>query len=53
MHTSKGKDVLNYECKNVQIESGESVKRLGININNMLKCLPNMLAMSFGNVAST
>ncbi len=51
MYTSKNED-LDFECKNVTIEHKESVKLLGININNMLS-LPNMLAISFGNVASS
>ncbi len=36
MHTSKNEDV-EFECKNIKIESEESVKLLGINIDNMFK----------------
>ncbi len=36
MHTSKKEDV-EFECRNIKIESEESVKLLGINIDNMLK----------------
>ncbi len=36
MHTSKNEDI-EFECRNIKIESEESVKLLGINIDNMLK----------------
>ncbi len=36
MHTSKNEDV-EFECRNIKIESEESVKLLGINIDNRLK----------------
>ncbi len=36
MHTSKNEDV-EFECRNIKIESEESAKLLGINIDNMLK----------------
>ncbi len=36
MHTSKNEDV-EFECRNIKIESEESVNLLGINIDNMLK----------------
>ncbi len=36
MHTSKNEDV-EFKCRNIKIESEESVKLLGINIDYMLK----------------